>query len=138
MCIVALKEIGIITNCLIYRTSLVAIFPAVKYSARVKYSGGSGSAVMVAGVLVALAWSSFIAYALHRAARLVTADDFSWSGFWGGVVFGFLPGALVGCRVWIWIYQFASLTTCLVLGGLVGGFTLGVYMGSCWSKARYE
>jgi len=135
--VVALRSAGILGDCFVFRASLLALAPGVSLAALAK-SFGAGNYAFAVGVLGALAWLSFVAYALYRIGRLVTAEDFVWSDFLGGLLLGFIPGAIFGWRGWIVVYKSASLATCIVTGGLIGGVALGIYMGSCWSKTRYE
>lgn len=136
-CILLLNAIGIIGDGPALNLSLIALLPALSLATLCKSFGYPGLMLPVVGI-AGLIWSAFIAAALRKFARLISAEDFSWADFWFGLVLGFIPGALMGWRAWIKIYKHASLPTCLVIGGLAGGIALGVYMGSCWSKARYE
>jgi hypothetical protein len=135
--VVLLRSAGVLGDSVLFDASVVVLLPALSLSALVESFGGGTYALAVA-TLAALVWCTFIAYALHRVARLAMADDFSWAGFCGGLVLGAIPGALVGWRAWIRLHNSASLATCLVGGALIGGIALGLYMGSCWSKTRYE
>jgi hypothetical protein len=136
--LVAMRLAGLIQNSFIFKLCAAALFPASFVAVVARYFLQNDRLAMAAGAVTAIAWSAFIAYLFHKLALLITAEDFSWSSFWVGLLLGSLPGALAGWRVWIRSYQQVSLPACSAGGALIGGIALGVYMGSRWSKALYH
>jgi hypothetical protein len=135
--IVALRSAGILGDSFLVRASAATLRPAFSVASLLRPFGVASLAVGV-GILVGLLWCGLLAYLLYRVARIVTAEDFEWYGFWSGMAIGFFPGALFGWRSWIRNYNSVSLLACITAWGIIGGTALGIYMGSYWSKTRFE
>jgi len=135
--IVALRSAGILGDSFLVRASTAALRPAFSVASLLSTVGGASLAVAI-GILVGLLWCSLLAYILYKVALVVTAEDFEWYGFWSGMAIGFVPGALFGWRSWIRNYNSISLLASLIAWGIIGGAALGLYMGSYWSKTRFE
>jgi hypothetical protein len=119
------------------RLATLALFPAVEVASLGSfYAGQSYSEISAAAA--AIAWSSIIAYLLYRIAHLLIAPDFDWRSFWGGMFIGFIPGAVLGWWIWVDVYELMDLPNTVIIAGLLFGTALGIRMGSCWSKARFE
>lgn len=112
-----------------------ALLPAISGANLVKSFVGQPYAGLT-GLLLVVAWSSFIAYAFHKVALVITDTAFDWVSFRWGFVIGFLPGILLGWRLWINLAPQFTLVTCCLGGGSLGGALLGLFMGTAWIKSR--